>query len=276
MKKNRPYYLFLLITISLIGQYALSAQDINVKIGIRDSIKSEILNENRNILIHLPDDYHKSDQSYPIMFQLDGDVGLLMETTAIVDRLALREKIIPEMIIVAIENTNPFRDMWPTNTKYNPKPRVAGANDYLNFFEEELIPFIENQYRANGDRILYGQSLSSVFTIYTFLDKPKLFSSYLASSGGFPDCEKYFKELSIKASLQNEQFNGQKIFITNGLKDELDPNGEMNQTMNDFSNSIQDKLGEKISIQYLTYEKEGHVPFQSLYHGLKFIYKPSD
>ena len=28
-----------------------------------------------------------------------------------------------------------------------PKPKVAGAKDFLDFMEEELIPLIENSYR---------------------------------------------------------------------------------------------------------------------------------
>ena len=103
-------------------------------------------------------------------------------------------------------------------------------------------------------------------------EKPQLFNSYIACSGAFPGCEDYFKELSLKAFQQKEQFNGQTIFISNGLKDQLDPDGLMNQSMIDFSNSVKDNLGNRLNLKYLTYENEGHVPFQSIYHGLKFIF----
>lgn len=206
------------------------------------------------------------------MYQLDGDEGLLLETVAIINRLALREEVIPEIIVVAIKNTNRARDMWPTNTKYYPEPEKAGAEEFLRFMERELIPYIENKYRSNKNRILCGQSLSAVFTIYTFLKKPKLFNSYIASSGAFPACESYFKKLSLESFQQKERFIGQKVFITNGKKDELDPNGKMNQTMLEFSETIKENLGDKISYKYQTYENEGHVPFQSMYHGLKFVF----
>ena len=262
-----------IIVIGLIVPSVIYGQDINVKIGVRDSIKSEILHERRNILIHLPTDYFSSNKSYPIMYQLDGDDALLFETISVVNRLALREEIIPEMIVVAIENTNRFRDMWPTHTKYNPEPDIAGAEAFLDFIEKELMPYIGNKYRTNEERILCGQSLSAVFTIYAFLAKPKLFNSYIACSGAFPDCENYFKELSHKAFQQTDQFNGQTIFITNGLKDELDPDGRMNQGIIDFSNTIKAHLGNKVTYKYLTYENLGHVPFYSLYDGLKFVFE---
>jgi hypothetical protein len=83
----------------------------------------------------------------------------------------------------------------------------------------------------------------------------------------------YFQELSLKAFQQKDQYNGQRVFVTNGLKDKLDPDGTMNQTMIEFSNSIKKNLGDKISYKYLTYQNDGHVPFQSLYHGLKFVFE---
>lgn len=248
------------------------AQDIKMKIGHRDSIESEILNETRNLLIHLPSDYLSSNKSYSIMYQLDGSDELLFESVAILNRLAVREEIMQEIIIVAIENTDRSRDMWPVNSKYYPEPSVAGAKDFLAFFEKELIPFIESKYRTNENKVLCGQSLSTVFTFYAFLTKPQCFSSYIACSGGFPGCESYFKDLGIKAFQQPEKYVGKKLFITNGLKDPLDPNGKMNKAMIDFTNSLNNNLGESISYKYLTYENEGHVPFQSIYHGLKFIF----
>lgn len=249
------------------------AQDISIKIGLRDSIQSEILNETRDILIHLPSDYQTSNKSYSIMYQLDGSDELLFESVAILNRLAVREEIMQEIIIVTIENTNRARDMWPVNNKYYPEPNKAGAKEFLDFFEKELIPYIESKYRTNENKILCGQSLSTVFTFYAFLTKSHLFDSYIACSGGFPGCESYFKELIEKELEQPEKFAGKKLFITNGLKDPLDPNGKMNEAILDFINSIKEHLSDRVSYKYLTYENEGHVPFQSTYHGLKFIFE---
>ena len=264
-----------LISIFLINlglPHANISQDLNVKIGTIITIKSEILNEDRNIIIHLPDNYGKSGKSYPVLYQLDGNTETMLETVTTVNRLLKTEEVIPELIIVAIENTNRARDMWPVNTKYYPEPNIAGAKNFLNFIEKELIPYVENKYRTNESRIFYGQSLSAVFTIFAFLNNPNLFSSYIASSGAFPACEDHFKDLSAKAFNRKEQFKNQKLFITNGLKDQLDPDGKMNQTMIDFSNTIKENLGNRITYKYQTYENEGHVPFYSLHDGLKFIF----
>lgn len=274
MRASFKSYKIIFTISALLLPYIINAQRITVDIGIQDSIQSEILKETRKILIHLPDGYNDSNKRYPVLYRLDGDTELLLETISTVNRLTYSDEITPEMIIVAIENTQRFRDMWPTNTKYNPEPDIAGAKYFLAFIEKELIPYIKNNYRTNQERILCGQSLSGIFTNYAFLSKPALFNSYIISSGAFPDCENYFKELSDKSFQYPDQFNGIKIFITNGSNDPLDPDGEMNRHITDFTHSLNEKLGSKIRCKYVIYENEGHVPFHSLYDGLKFIYEP--
>ncbi len=246
-------------------------QEITIKIGERDSIQSIILNETRNFIVHLPDNYDES-KSYPILFRLDGDSELLFETVATVNRLVYSDEIAPEMIIVAIENTFRARDMWPVNNDYYPEPNIAGAESFRKFLESELLPYIDSKFQTDN-RILCGQSLSAVFVVYSLLTKPNLFNSYIGSSAGFPACEQYFIEIRNKSFEQIDNFLGQKIFITNGLLDPLDPDGSIHKQLVDFSSSINDKLAQRIYYKHLTYENEGHVPFHSLYDGLKFIFE---
>ncbi|OFX20339.1 MAG: hypothetical protein A2041_00120 [Bacteroidetes bacterium GWA2_31_9b] len=270
MTKAIKIYFITIILIGFIKPSRIYGQDINIKIGIRDSIKSEILQDVRKIMIHLPDSYSKSDKSYPVLYQVKGDTVSMLEIVSTVNRLALGEEIIPEMIIVAIENVG-GKDVWPTDTT-----TAKGVNDFQSFFEKELIPYIGKKYRTTDDRILFGQSTTAVFTLYTFITKPKMFNSYIASSGAFPFCENYFIALSLKSFQQFEKFNGQKIFITNGLKDPLIAQVNSLQQMTDFSNLVMEKLGNRVVYKYLTYENEGHVPFHSLFDGLKFIYKSNE
>lgn len=245
------------------------SQELSVNIGLRVELKSEILNEQRSIIIYLPENYSLTEKTYPVLYRLDGNMETMLETVAISKRLSQTEEIIPEMIIVGIENINRPRDMWPVKTKYYDKN--PGAEDFLNFISLELLPYIEKNYRTSDHKILCGQSLSGVFTLYTLLSKPNLFSSYIISSGAFPDCEDYFNELSQKAFQQIQLFYDKDIFITNGLEDPLDPDGKNHKQILDFSNTLKDKLASSSKIKYVTYENEGHVPFSSLYDGLKFI-----
>ncbi|HKL09658.1 MAG TPA: alpha/beta hydrolase-fold protein [Bacteroidales bacterium] len=271
MRNITKLYLIPFLVFSLILSEKAEGQEIIVKIGERKSIQSEILHETRNIIVHLPDSYNES-KSYPVLYRLDGNTELLVETIATVNRIVYTDEIAPEMIIVAVENTSRARDMWPVNNSYYPKPNKAGAADFLRFIEQELIPYVDNKYPTDNYRILSGQSLSGIFVIYSFLTKPDLFNAYIASSAGFPGCEHYFTDLSNKAFEQPVNYTGLKLFITDGLLDPLDAEGTIHKQLTDFSNTVDKKLGDRVYNKHLTYENEGHVPFHSLYDGLKFIF----
>lgn len=253
------------IAINIILTNNITAQ--NISIGFQDSIFSEVLEENRRILVHLPEDYENPDKSYPVIYRLDGEIDLLVETAGVIYRLAYREELIPDMIVVMIQNTYRDKDMLPVKTFfYQSEP---GAQNFQKFINSELIPYIDDKYRTTNERILCGQSLSSIFTLYNLLTETSIFNSYIACSAGFPGCEDYFMNLAreMKSTHSDRKIT---VFLTNGLKDPLDPDGKMNQMIVEFSKLIESK--ENITCEYLTYKDEGHVPYQSLYHGLKFAY----
>jgi len=248
------------------------AQDVKLKKGFTDSVASKILNETRGLLIHLPENYYSSDKSYDVLYQLDGSPDLLRSSISTIERLSYKEKLIPELIVIQIVSNYRDRDMWPVNTKYYPEPNPPGAHDFLEFIEAELIPYIEDKFRTSQNRIICGQSLSGVFTLYTFLSRPHLFDSYIVCSGAFPDCEGYFTELADKAFQQTGNYTDKKIYITHGLKDPLDRDGIIQQQMIDFSQSVNSKMNTTVSCRLQIYENGGHVPKKSLYDGLKYVY----
>lgn len=269
--------LFLMVTLlGLLIPNTIMSQEISVNVGYKVILSSTILQENRSILIHLPEKYDESNKCYPVLYQLDGNIDLMLETIVTTNRLTYSDEILPEMIIVSLENTNRAKDMWPANTEYFPEPKLPGARGFLDFIEEELVPYIEKNYQASKEKIICGQSFSGVFVLYALLTKPDIFDSYIASSGGFPSCEEYFKSLYVTTLQQPENFYGKKVFITHGLKDPLDPEGIIHQQMLDFSNSVRENIGNSISFKYSTYKHEGHVPFHSLYDGLKYIYETTE
>ncbi|PLX25561.1 MAG: hypothetical protein C0599_00425 [Salinivirgaceae bacterium] len=272
---NKKIILIQILILASLLTKAIFAQDVCVNVGLKVSLESAVLQENRSVLIHLPNGYKDSNKSYPVLYRLDGSKELMMETLATTNRLTYSEEVAPEMIIVTIENTNRPRDMWPVNALYYPEPNIAGAKAFLSFIETELIPYVEANYRTNQKNVLIGQSLSGIFTSYVFLTKPELFDSFIIISAAFPGCENYFKDITLKAFEQKDKYKGRKVFMTNGLKDPLDPDGTFQQHIVEFSNSISENLNNYIVAKYMTYENEGHVPYHSLYDGLKFVFVSS-
>lgn len=246
----------------------LSAQEISF--GWHDSLYSDVLSETREIWISLPEDYETSGKTYPVLYRLDGSDELFPETVGTVRRLSDLEEVIPEMIIVLIGNTDRGRDMMPTRTSYYQDE--PGAERFRTFIETELVPFIDDRYPTSGEKLLCGQSFSSMFTLYWFFSHPESFDGYLACSGGFPGCEAFYFDLAGKM-LSRDTLPDLTLFITNGLKDPTDPGGEIEKSTAELAKLIQSDG--RINFEYRTYPQEGHVPFQSLYHGLKYILSDS-
>lgn len=258
-----------LLALILATQRFVSAQEVHAKLGVARTIKSKILNEDRRVLVHLPASYDTSSKSYPVLYLLDGTEAFLLEMIAVTNRL--RSDNAPEMIIVAIENTNRDRDMMPVVAKGYPGPPRAEA--FLGFLDKELAPDIAKAYRTALPGILFGKSLSGLFTLYSLLAKPTAFNGYVACSvGWFAENREYFRAMSDRAFQKAESYTGRRVFMANSLRDQYDHT--IHQQMVEFSALVKNKLGDAISYRYETYQNYPHVPFPCLYDGLRFVTGP--
>ena len=266
-----PYTRVLLVLMLLVlaSPRLAHTQEMSATLSVTRTIKSTILSEDRKVLVHLPASYNTSVGAYPVLYLLDGTPAFLLEMIAITTRLR-NDRNAPEMIIVAIENTDRNRDMMPVVAKDLPGP--ARAEAFLGFLEKELIPDIEKTYRTARPRILQGKSLSGLFTIYALLARPAAFDAYVGCSAGwFTENNDYFLELSTRAFRTVESFANRRVFMANSLQDQNNPDQAIHRRMVGFSDLIARNLKETISYRYETYENYPHVPFPCLYDGVRFV-----
>jgi uncharacterized protein len=151
------------------------------------TIKAEATGRQMDLYIHLPDSYAANpSRTYPVLYVLDGQWDFkLMDS--VLGGLVYDRKV-PEMIMVGItysgENPNydSLRASDLTPSAGAPTASQNAAN-FLKFVKAELLPFIESNYRADPKRrVLQGNSLGGLFTVYTLFSDPGLFSGYVASS----------------------------------------------------------------------------------------------
>ncbi|MEI8641932.1 alpha/beta hydrolase-fold protein [Pseudoalteromonas sp. Hal099] len=87
-------------------------------------LKSVILNEQRSFSVYLPPSYNENpNQSYPVIYLLDGDQTHLKAVAGLVEALSTQrlEQQIQQAIIVAIPNSQNAireRDFTPTNVDW--------------------------------------------------------------------------------------------------------------------------------------------------------------
>jgi predicted alpha/beta superfamily hydrolase len=94
--------------------------------------------------------------------------------------------IIPPMRIVAIECLERARDLTPSNAGQDVHggagtdiPQSGGAPDFLQFLENELIPYVESNFRTHPYRLLEGHSFGGLFCTYVLMNKPELFNAFI-------------------------------------------------------------------------------------------------
>src|SRR6187549_20344 len=125
--------LFIFFFISLTNAVA---QDLP---GKRDSLYSEILKEKRILQVLLPENYRPgSEEKYEVLYILDGESNL--KSISAIQQFAEGESYMPPIIFVAVFNTDRDRDFLPTHTAEN--ATSGGADKFLAFFKNELIPYI--------------------------------------------------------------------------------------------------------------------------------------
>lgn len=161
----------------------ISAAYANVRgSSITDSLPSKILSEQRDLLVHLPNNYHQNTGlNYPVLFLLDGQRNF-SHVAGTLDLLNQDGKA-QEMIIVAIKNTHRTRDLTPTyDESYNEWGISGGADNFLDFIEKELIPYVNKNYRTNNFKVLSGHSLGGLLAVYSLQSRPQLFQAHFAFS----------------------------------------------------------------------------------------------
>jgi predicted alpha/beta superfamily hydrolase len=180
-KRITLFIVFSVITSSVLAQ---QASDSNGEYKLlTDTLHSEVLDENRTITVQLPKSYGSApDKKYPVIYRLDGK-GNIPLITAVLEKLQ-EANAAPEVIIVAIENTDRQRDLFPTINQepQGPVGIGGGAPKFLSFIENELIPFVDNKYRTHNFKVLAGASAGGVFVLYALQTNPELFQAHLAYS----------------------------------------------------------------------------------------------
>jgi predicted alpha/beta superfamily hydrolase len=139
---------------------------------------SKILSQDRELIIHLPSNYDKS-KKYPVIYVLDGS----SQDQHIADKFDSLSNLalVQQTIVVGIPNmsgANRTLQLVPPFMLTDPdKPESppGTADSFLDFMEQELIPFIAEKYGASGPRLFAGNSRGGLLVMYSLIHKPDLF-----------------------------------------------------------------------------------------------------
>ena len=180
-----------IVLISYISLQNFSAQENrDLYLGTSYTLHSEILNEDRIYSVSLPESYYEDkaeNKTYPLLIVLDGNTHFrpLSGIVQYLSAASTRNLRIPEMIVIGIENVNRRRDFTPDKVITTRPNDTGGGAAFLSFLENELIPELDQKFRTNTNRILFGHSLGGLLAAHAYMQEESPFNGFIAVDPSF-------------------------------------------------------------------------------------------
>jgi len=277
MSKRSIFLAVLLLTLQTAAQEPAAAQTNGpvVHFGEISTLHSKILGEDRPYWIYLPRSYKPTPdhapQKYPVLYLLDGESQFSFASELV--QFMSDSLQIPELIVVAIPNTDRMRDLTPT---HNPSDASSGGGElFEKFLSEELIPKIDTQLRTAPYRILAGHSLGGVLVADAFLRQRNVFHGYIAVDPALW----WDHEIIIQRAREFPKTNSSPkaffIATANHPHSLVDTNSSIKAASERFTSALRTNTPSTIHIGYHYFENEDHGSSRlpGLHDGLLFIFE---
>ena len=250
------------------------SQNVDNLIENKIILESAILGEKRTCFIDLPDSYTDlslADKKYPVIVLLDGNTFFktVIGIVTFMSSVRNQNQIIPESIVVAIENVDRERDFTVTKLKTKRPNTMGGGQLFLNFIQKELIPYIDKNFRTEPTRTLIGHSLGGLLTLNAFMDQNNIFNAYISID---PSIWWEEKEMKLKIESITSKSKNKKLNIATANQGEI--YYHRNKKRHDiFYALLKEKFGESLNVNIEYFEHENHrsVPKTAIRNGLKCI-----
>lgn len=253
-----------------------------VSYGQQRMLPSRILGEERKLSIALPRSYQAGGATrYPVLYLLDADFNHFFATfSAMAAQMATdATPSVPEMIVVGIHSQRRVRDSTPSHslknlagTETQAFAGSGGATRFLDFLREELIPFIEREYRSDDYRLLFGYSLTGLPGLQSLMTQPDLFNAYVLADPSlwWDEC---LMQRRLRAGDYRRPSKPLRLFIsmTQGLPSGYPP-GHFNR---DFIAAFERQPIPGVSLGtqvYAAHEDHATLSVPSFYDGLRFVF----
>jgi uncharacterized protein len=263
--------------------------DNRLPFGILDSIYSPTLKEYRKIWIYKPIGFGRNLLTrFPVVYLLDGD-GHFFSVAAMIQQLSEMNgnTICPDMVVVAILNTDRTRDMTPSHVlhdAYGSYETSGGSENFTNFIRNELFPHIDSAYPVIPYRTLIGHSFGGLFVINTLLNHPDMFNAYVAIDPSlWWDGQKILKQ--GESALQGNKYNNKSLFfaVANTMKTGMDTQRIVHDTSVStlhirsnllFTKYLDGTSGNGLRYRWKYYNDDSHssVPLIAEYDALHFLF----
>ncbi len=271
--KNNLVLPIVLSAVFLTGSFCHAQKDGEpITFGTYRTIHSTILNETRQLYVYLPEDYEQSTESYPVVFQLYAHFQTSYYLPAIrtVNQMS-KHGLAPQIIVVGVKNQEfRYRDLLPED-HWGGKSQI---DRFLKFFADELIPFVEEEYRTKPFRILSGPQAGAAFGIYLLAKKPHLFNAFFLTNPFWITSSRQTLKNTFLPTLTQRDYSNKFMMISY----QEDEDEEAVSTLKDFEQILQDNQtqGIRFFLNAQKLDRDFSVPMgfekgmRKLFEGYKF------
>ncbi|RAI84852.1 alpha/beta hydrolase-fold protein [Algoriphagus yeomjeoni] len=265
------YHLLLILFIFGIGQ-AKSQDKSTIEIGAKHQLYSTILDEEREFWISLPESYGSEESAYkkyPLLIVLDGS-SFYHPVTGMVNYMGRIGKI-PEMIVVGIQNVSRTRDFTPDKIVTARENDFGGGDNFLAFLEKELIPKLDQEYRTEPYRILFGHSLGGLLATHAYMKENTIFNSFMAIDPSFGSWDAKTMDKKLKA-VSPQSFNRYIYFATaNWGKRNIRNRDRHVRLFESLNSQYEGEFPSKL--EYFENEDHSSVPMIAFHNGITSIFE---
>jgi predicted alpha/beta superfamily hydrolase len=185
-------------------------------------------------------------------------------------------QVIPPIIVVGIVSVDRVKDLTPINSLLNFDGKVdsylktSGGNEqFLNFIQQELLPYMDANYKTGPFKIFAGHSFGGLTAINCMLTRPHMFDAYIAISPSLWFGNKYVLRLA-EQKLPKLPMRDKKLFYSVGNED-----GTFRDDLLKFDKLVKQNSLKTFEHAYKYYPSEDHMtePIPAYYDALRFVYK---
>jgi len=260
-----PAALLALLAVSLTAAAATAQpQGTDMVLGKSIPLESKILKRTVNVFVWVPQGYSQGTARYPVLYDLNSFFCFTYDCGTV--EMYARTLDIPGMIVVGVPQL--YAGYVPTPFEQR-ADTLAGADLSIKFLKEELIPLVEQNYRTNALRLLYGHSVGGLFTMYALFNYPDMFTGYLAGSPWFQNDERYWLK-NIEKFAKVRELKDKYLYMTVGK-------GEMQLTLDTFAELEKWMKAQQLpGLSWKSAQVEGDhgsMVGRTIYDGLPFIFE---
>lgn len=233
------------------------------------TIESKELNQTREIMVYTPLGYDGYIHTYyNVIYVFDAQTRELFDYVSSLANLSRESG--QGIIIIGIKAKDIieeedgkqkyvyFRnlDLLPDDTDFFRGRYQGNSSAFLAYIKNEVIPYVEENYRILPGKMAIGHSLSASFLMAAMMKEPDLFDGYIAVSPNLDyDNQRLIKDLR---QFDTKQFSSTKyLYVSHG--NEGDAFG-WKKSIEAGQQFIKDSLGsENFKVTVENYSEQGHM-----------------